>query len=54
MQVSHNLLPERSNLLDLDRRDVEVDTSAYPPLSPIVSKTWGEMGDAKLPAQQAI
>jgi hypothetical protein len=54
MQVSHNLLLERSNLLDLDMRDVQVDTSASPPLSPTVSKTWGGMGDAKLPAQQAI
>ena len=41
MQVSHNLLLERSSLLDLDMRDVQVDTSASPPLSPTVSETWG-------------
>ena len=41
MQVSHNLLLERPSLLDLDMRDVQADTSASPPLSPTVVKTWG-------------
>jgi hypothetical protein len=50
MRVSHDLLLERSNLLDLDMRDVKVDTSASPPLSPTISKTWGVIGDCRRPS----